>query len=72
MRVVWVVFWVVWSIFAVLLTYQLIEIWRKKRDGRRCCKTCKYYKGCYNLHRLIDQGYPLPLRCSAFEEMDKS
>lgn len=66
MNVFQVLFWAVWFIYAAFLALQLREAWRRKK-GRNYCSDCRKYKGCENLHWIIDQGHPLPCCCEDFE-----
>lgn len=72
MNIFTVLFWAVWFIYAVFLLQQLMEARRKKKQRKQeHCNNCKHYKGCKDLHWLIDQGYPLPLCCENFEQKVK-
>lgn len=75
MNIFSVLFWGVWFIYAASLFQQFVEGRRRKKrqkqEDAKLCNNCKHYKGCKDLHQLIDQGLPLPLFCEGFEHKDK-
>lgn len=65
MNVFQVMFWVLWAIYAVYLAYVLRRARRRKKEEKSCIY-CKHYKGCKELHQIIDEGIPMPYACSDF------
>lgn len=62
-------FWGVWFFYVVVLIFLLREVRFRHRE-RNSCAWCKHYKGCKELHRIIDDGIPMPCACQDFERRD--
>ena len=69
MNIFALLFWGVWFFYVGVLIVLLRELNFRHRD-RNSCAWCKYYKGCKELHRIIDDGIPMPCACQDFERRE--
>ena len=69
MNIFALLFWVVWFFYVGVLIFLLKEVRFRHRE-RNSCAWCKHYKGCKELHRIIDDGIPMPCACQDFQRRE--
>lgn len=69
MNIFKLLFEISWALFSAYMIYLLWGIWKRWKELESCAY-CKHYKGCKELHQIIDAGIPMPCACSGFERRE--